>query len=36
MGNVVGSIVIVVGVIILGMMVRDVVRTTIEVFKNEE
>lgn len=36
MGNVVGSIVIVVGVIILGMMARDVVRTTIEVFKHEE
>ncbi len=36
MGNVVGSIVIVVGVIILGMMARDVVRTTIEVFKDEE
>ncbi len=36
MGNIVGNIVILCGVIILGMMARDVVRTTIEIFKDEE
>lgn len=36
MGNIVGSVVILGGVIVLGMMARDVVRTTIEVFKDDE